>query len=172
MEMDIKTVKSSTNMDITDPLYRKQKEDVAKMRASLLACNTDISMTKVALQNISVLRIYHQVARIIKYLDVMDKLEDKLYSSIEYAIDNADPRSTSTWIQLMTIQEKLQKNMIESHKLLQPYLNIEEFKIVELTPSSDDSIPNSLIDSESRNRLRNSAQAVLSELNVRGNDYE
>lgn len=168
MDKDLNTVQSSTDVDIKDPLYRKQHEDVARMRASLLVCNNDISLTKQALQNISVLRIYHQVARIIKYLDLMDKLEEKLYSSIEYAVNSADIHSSSTWIQLLGIQERLQKNMIESHKLLQPYLNVEEFKIVELVPSSDENVPNSLINAESRNRIRNSAQAVLSELNSGG----
>lgn len=173
MDKDLKTVQSSTDtgadttqLSLTDPLYRKQQEDVAKMRASLLLCNTDISLTKQALQNISVLRVYHQVARIIKYLDLMDKLEEKLYDSIEYAIDNADVKSSATWIQLLGIQERLQKNMIESHKLLQPYLNVEEFKIVEMIPASDDQnrTTDMLLSAESRENIRNKAQAVLAEL--------
>ena len=73
-----------------DPLYTKQREDVAKMRASLLACSSNPSMTKVALRNISILRVYHQVNRIIRYLDMMDKLEEKLYKSIDYTIENVD----------------------------------------------------------------------------------
>lgn len=165
MNQDIETVKSSALSDSIDPLYAKQKEDVAAMRTSLLACTGDATLTKTALQNISVLRIYHQVSRIIRYLDLMDKLEDKLYQSIEYTVDNADPSRTATWAMLLSIQERLQKNMLESHKLLQPYLNIEEFQIVDLaaahtTNNSDDL----LLSADSRERLRSRAQAVLAEL--------
>ena len=48
---NIKTVDGFTS--ILDPLYQKQKEGVAKMRASLLACTEDPTMAKAAIQNIS-----------------------------------------------------------------------------------------------------------------------
>lgn len=167
MSKDIETVKSSTDVDITDPLYAKQKEDVAKMRASLLLCNTDASLTKKAMQNISVLRIYHQMSRIIRYLDLMDKLEDKLYKSIDYMVDTCDITQTSTWIQLMRIQETLQKNMIDSQKLLAPYTNMvspEMFDELELF-TVEDNPTNSLLDSDKRESLRIAATSLLAEIN-------
>ena len=160
---NIKTVDGFTS--ILDPLYQKQKEGVAKMRASLLACTEDSTMAKAAIQNISTLRVYHQIARIIRYLEMMDKLEDKLYSSIDATIDNANENSPSTWMMLLNIQERLQKTMIESHKLLQPYLDIQEFSIVELTAQSvDDNSRPMILNADSRDKIRSSAQAALEAL--------
>lgn len=164
MNRDIETVKSSE--PISDTLYEKQKRDVAAMRTSLLACTDNASLTRAALQNISILRVYHQVSRIIRYLDLMDKLELKLYSSIEYTIDNADPTRAATWMQLLRIQERLQASMLQSHKLLQPYLNIEEFQIMDVvqTESPPEEGSGLLLSSDSRERLRTQAQKVLAEL--------
>lgn len=155
---------------LPDPLYEKQKEDVARMRSSLLSCSADPSLAKVAMQNVAVLRLYHQVARIIRYLDLMDKLEDKLYSSIEYTVDRMNPESQSTWMMLLNIQEKLQKNMIESQKLLAPVQDLidaastELFSVVE---SSTPAIPGTLtLDASTREKLRLSAQTVIRQLNV------
>lgn len=155
---------------LPDPLYEKQKEDVARMRSSLLSCSADPSLAKVAMQNVAVLRLYHQVARIIRYLDLMDKLEDKLYSSIEYTVDKMNPESQSTWMMLLSIQEKLQKNMIESQKLLAPVqdlidaANTELFSVVE---SSTPAVPGTLtLDASTREKLRLSAQTVIRQLNV------
>lgn len=160
---NIKTVDGFTS--ILDPLYQKQKEGVAKMRTSLLACTEDPTMAKAAIQNISTLRVYHQIARIIRYLEMMDKLEDKLYSSIDVTIDNANENSPSTWMMLLNIQERLQKTMIESHKLLQPYLDIQEFSIVELTAQSvDDNSRPVILNADSRDKIRSSAQAALEAL--------
>lgn len=160
---NIKTVDGFTS--ILDPLYQKQKEGVAKMRTSLLACTEDPTMAKAAIQNISTLRVYHQIARIIRYLEMMDKLEDKLYSSIDATIDNANENSPSTWMMLLNIQERLQKTMIESHKLLQPYLDIQEFSIVELTAQSvDDNSRPMILNADSRDKIRSSAQAALEAL--------
>jgi len=152
-----------------DPLLKKQKEDVARMRASLLTCSTDISNTSTALKNITVLRIFHQVSRIIRYLDMMDKIEDKLYSSIDAALDRMDDESPTTWMTLLNIQERLQKNMLESHKLLQPYLNIQEFSVIDMAMSSTQSDigpGNLILNRESRDRLRLSAQQVLDALDI------
>lgn len=155
---------------LPDPLYEKQKEDVARMRSSLLSCSADPSLAKVAMQNVAVLRLYHQVARIIRYLDLMDKLEDKLYSSIEYTVDKMNPESQSTWMMLLSIQEKLQRNMIESQKLLAPVqdlidaANTELFSVVE---SSTPAVPGTLtLDASTREKLRLSAQTVIRQLNV------
>ena len=155
---------------LPDPLYEKQKEDVARMRSSLLSCSADPSLAKVAMQNVAILRLYHQVARIIRYLDLMDRLEDKLYSSIEYTVDKMNAESQSTWMMLLNIQEKLQKNMIESQKLLAPVqdlidaANAELFSVVE---SSTPAVPGTLtLDASTREKLRLSAQTVIRQLNV------
>lgn len=160
---DLETVGGTIEMD--DPLYAKQNEDVAKMRASLLACSIDTNKTKQALENIVVLRIYHQVSRIIRYLDLMDKLEDKLYKSIEKTVATADDNSHSTWVMLLGIQERLQKNMIESQKLLGPYMSIDDFKIFDLVSQPEEnSSAVSIIPSDERDRIRIKAQSVLKEL--------
>lgn len=167
---NLKTVERSVR--VSDPLLTTQNEDVAKMRASLLALSSDPTTVTQSLQNITVLRVCHQVARIIRYLDLMDKLEAKLYDSIEHAVDNMNPEDTSTWMLLLNIQERLQKNMLESHKLLQPYLSIDEFNLVELASTTQDVASLSgealLIEKSSRDKIRNSAQAVLSLLDGSG----
>lgn len=148
---------------IMDPIYGAQKENVARMRAMLLSCSLDnFASCRSAINNITVMRIYHQVGRIIKYLEMMDKLEDKLYDSIDRAIDKADPDSPSSWMILLKIQEQLQENMIRSQKLLEPYLNSETFNIVDSVPQGTTSAsPTEVIDSASREKLMNSAQMIL-----------
>lgn len=162
---DVKTVDSP--LSIQDPIIAKQKEDVARMRASLLCCSDDPYTATQAMKNITVLRVYHQVSRIIKYLEMMDKIEDKLYESIDIQLDNMDSASPVTWMTLLNIQEKLQKCMIDSHKLLQPYLeqmkDIEEFVVIsERVVDEQTEDINKLISKESRERLRSTAQQVLS----------
>lgn len=104
---DIKTVDSSEV--VYDPVYQRQKEGVAKMRTSLLACTDENGITiRGTIESITAMRIYHQMMRIIKYTELMDKIEDKLYKSIDNLIDTA-PNDTQTLIQLLTIQERLQK---------------------------------------------------------------
>lgn len=152
---------------IADPILAKQQEDVAKMRTSLLACSNSPSLAKNALQNIAVLQIYHQVSRIIRYLDMMDKLEDKLYQSIEYAVDRANPQSSSTWLMLSSIQEKLQRSMIESNKLMEQYLDLHNLRLFDLAePEEDTSLTGNaaLLSNESRDLVRRNAQKVLLEL--------
>lgn len=161
---NLNTFEGSTN--IVDPIYKKQKEGVARMRASLLACSDDMTKSKQAIHNITVMRVYHQIARIIKYTEMMDKLEDKLYESIDATLNSSNAQNPTTWMMLLNIQERLQKSMIESHKLLQPYLDIEEFSVVELTSqASDSTVPTTLaMDADTRDRVRVTAQAVLAEL--------
>lgn len=165
---DIKTVDSSEV--VYDPVYQRQKEGVAKMRTSLLACTDENGITiRGTIESITAMRIYHQMMRIIKYTELMDKIEDKLYKSIDNLIDTA-PNDTQTLIQLLTIQERLQKSMIESHKLLQPYLDIKEFSVVDLVPQDTTSTSSSQLNmkSEDRDRLRSTAQQVLIELKEGG----
>lgn len=177
-----KTVVSSNSDDnnvvLSNPLIAKQKEDVAKMRTSLLSCNEESGMTvSRAIQDITVMRVYHQLTRIVKFTEMMDKLEDKLYEAIDYQIDNCDITENQTLITLLGIQEKLQKSMIESQKLLDPYLNMQLFNVVDLAPTatdtSDNPITKQLISSESRDKIRYSARSVIEMLatgNAAGNE--
>lgn len=165
---DSKTVgidtQDSEAFEPRDMLYLKQKEDIASMRSSLLSCSgNDAQSAQNALRNITVMRVYHQISRIIRYTEMMDKIEDKLYTSIERSLENMNENSPSTWIQLLTIQEKLQKSMIESHKLLQPYLDPELFNTVTVVqkPAEAEDYIDVLIDQDSREKIRTSAQTVL-----------
>lgn len=178
--MEIKTFDPNENQNASsdtqkvDHIYAAQRESIAKMRSSLLSCFNDEtgSITSRAINNITVLRIYHQIARIIKYLDLMDKLENKLYESIEYNIDNMDLKNIEGMGVLLEVQAKLQKSMIESHKLLQPYMDLQDMSIVDLMSVSADStatdIGMTLLPPESRDRIRMSAQNLLEELRAGG----
>lgn len=161
--MSIETVDSSNIIE--NPLIAKQKEDVAKMRTSLLSCSKENGVSTMrAIQDITVMRVYHQLTRIVRYIELMDKLEAKLYDAIEYQIDNANIASFNTLELLMDTQTKLQKSMIESHKLLQPYMDLQEFNVVDLVPTdetSDNPITQKLITSESRDKIRYAAQGVI-----------
>ena len=162
---NIETVSTSTQS--IDPLIRKQKEDVAKMRASLLCCNDDIYSAAQAMKNITVLRVYHQMNRIIRYLEMMDKIEEKLYASIDVSLNVMDETEPSTWMALLTIQEKLQKNLVDSHKLLEPYINNDLFNIESLAPTVIEQAETNVagvLTKESRETLRISAQQVLAAL--------
>lgn len=162
---DCKTVTSDNNLVNIDPLLKKQSEDVATMRASLLSCNgqSDVTSTRTALQNITAMRVYHQISRIIRYTDLMDKIEEKLYESIENSLDAMDSANPSTWLTLLQIQEKLQKSMIESHKLLQPYMDLETLNTVVQPPVivPEASFSTLVLDQDSRDKVRSSAQAAL-----------
>ena len=167
---DSKTFRDSDRNNYLNPIYSKQQESVAKMRTELLASTDDNAVTlRHALQNITAMRIYHQMTRIIKYTELMDKLEEKLYQSIEDTIDSSSSADPTTWIALLGIQERLQKNMVESHKLLQPYLNVQEFSVVDLmnTAQADNGDEYSLaLPAHSRDNIRIKAQAILSQLEI------
>ena len=62
--------------------------------------------------------------------------------------------------------------MIESHKLLQPYLDIQSYTFVQEHQSSEDDPASRLMPQEDRNRLRANAQAVLMELDRGGSDND
>lgn len=147
-----------------DSLYLKQKEDVASMRASLLSCNMmDSTSSRLALQRITVMRVYHQITRIIRYTEMMDKIENKLYESIDHSLETMDSANPSTWLALLNVQEKLQKSMIESHKLLQPYLDEGLFAGVEIPQTEpQQSFTSIQIDQAARDNIRSAAQNVLS----------
>jgi hypothetical protein len=157
---DVKTV-DNPPISITDPLIAKQQEDVAKMRTSLLCCNGDPYSISQTIQKVTAMRVYHQVTRIVKYLDTMDRIEEKLYESIDYRLDTIDVTNSMSWATLLRLQEQLQKNMIESQKLLDPYLNnknyfIDEVQVVQEAPDGA-----SILSKSSRDKLRTSAQQVL-----------
>lgn len=160
---DIKTFDDDKR---TDPLLSFQSEGISRMRAALLSCSQDdVISAKSAMQQVTVLRVYHQVSRIVRFLDLMDKLEAKLYDSIEATVDSSDIYDTTTWLTLLEIQKRLQQNIIESQKLLQPFLDASIFDAPVEEISIEDSSAK-LISPESRENIRNAAQAVLLELNA------
>ena len=153
----------------TDPLIAKQREDVAKMRTSLLACDGNPQLATTALKNITVMQVYHQISRIIRYTELCDKLEVKLYETMDNMIDRMDTSSNLTLSMLMTTQERLQKLMIESNKMLAPFLDMAEYiESVRIENSVEDDGPRTTVnlDATRREKLRNSAKQVLLELNV------
>ena len=85
-----------------------------------------------------------------------------MYEYIEMDMDNMDTADPMTWKTLLTLQSKLQESMIESHKLLEPYLKLETLTSVEV-PKDDpnDTFTSMILDQQSREKLRTSAQEVL-----------
>ena len=149
----------------TNPLTAVQKESISRMRGALLSLSVeDSTNVKATIQQVTVLRIYHQLIRIVKYLDMMDKLEDKLYQTIDIQLETMDMYDSATMQELIVVQTQLQKSMVESHKLLQPYLEIQNLPISELMPDTTSDTVTSIIPETSREKLRLAAQTVLSEL--------
>lgn len=156
---------NSTSLFI-DPLTKQQRSHTDEMRSALLSCNLgDITSTTSALKYITLRRILHQVERIIKYTELMDRLEDKLYDSIDQNLAEIDECDPSTMMLLLKVQSQLQTSMIESQKLLQPYLDMD---ISVYAPPQDvtpeDSFMANILPKESRNTIRSGAQALLTEL--------
>lgn len=164
----IKTVDGVVEYE--DPIYQSQKADVAKMREALLVCSDgNTGVAKQALNNITVLRVYHQISRIIKYTEMCDKIEQKIYESLDNTLNNSNPNSPSTWMMLMEAQERLQKLLIESQKLLQPYMDLDSFKIMDITSDTSD-IPAAVsMNSDMRAQIQSKAQAVMLQLVKSGN---
>lgn len=155
-----------TSDTYVDPLLKEQKQQAEQMRSALLNCKkNDITSAKVALQNIAVLQVYHQVSRIIRYTEMMDRLEDKLYDSIDMNLAEMDESDPNTMLLLLKVQSQLQESMVLSQKLLEPYMNIN---LEEIAPPRDineeTSFGAAIIPKESRNVIRNGAQALLTEL--------
>lgn len=155
----------------SNALFKRQKEQTQNMRDSLLSCNeSDPFSVKSTMQKILVLRIYHQITRIIRYTEEMDKIEQKLYEVIDLTLDKMDPmyidENTSACLtSLMHMQQKLQQSMIDSQKLLDPYLNMDTLSYIDVPYSmeseQDSSIQGEVLDSNSRKKLREGAQAAL-----------
>lgn len=179
MEYSIKTVEAGASNDLdiisnstTDSLYSKQIQEVSNMRAALLSCDSsNLRSVKTTMKNILVMQLTRNMSRIVKFSEVMDRLEDRLYQSVDYKIstidDEADP---SGLYQLLKIQSQLIESMNESQKLLEPYLNGKYnldpifTEVIEEAPA-EDSFGTKLIDKDSREKIRNSAQAVLNAIN-------
>lgn len=159
---DSKTVTSATTTDLD--LYAEQTRDVEAMRASLLKFRKDDpNAARKAMQNITILRVYHQLERIVRYTSMIDKIEDRIYQSIDAKLDNSDPDDDSLWQTLIPIQERLQKMMIESHKLLEPYLNIEQLTALDVPKEEDPatSFTSMIMEQESREKVRTGVQELM-----------
>lgn len=163
---DIKTVDGIPS--VSDPLIAKQREVVSKMRTSLIACSdvNNSGTAKHAIDQITALRIYHQLSKIIRYTEMMDKIEAKLYEALDYRLDTMDVTDEDAWMSLMRMQSALQTTMIESHKILQPYLDISsmlpEFDVVEDEGSAVTELH--VLPKSSRDKIRIAAQSVLSDI--------
>lgn len=150
-------------------LYAAQCNDVEAMRKQILSFNqSDPAAARKAIQNVTLLRVYHQLKRIIRFTEMLDKLEDRIYQSIDAKLDNSDPDDDSMWLTLIPIQERLMKSMIESHKLLEPYLKMEQLSALEV-PQTDDpakSFTSMIMEQESRERIRTGVQSLLNVINT------
>lgn len=147
-----------------DVLYEQQKQDVANMRSALLDCNrTDANSVKSAMRNILIMRIYHQIARIIKFTEQMDKIEAKMYRELDAQLADDSWVGMDALIPLITIQERLQKVMVESQKLLDPYMDMQQFMVVDVEAQAedDDSFGAKILSQSSRQNIRESARQIL-----------
>lgn len=143
-----------------------KREAISRMRWAISSSSLDdIPSVTSALQQVTLLRVYHQVVRIVKYLDLMDRLEEKLYDSISYELDSASTSDFSTIARLLSIQEKLQKSIIESNKLLAPFLDMAQYPAFSSIPDTSTIQKDVLsLDSGQRDALRENAGAILAEL--------
>lgn len=156
---EAKTVGSS---DMT--LLSEQMKDVANMRTSLLSFNkSDPQAASKAIRNITLLRVYHQLERIVRYTEMMDTIEDRIYQSLNAKLQESDPDDSDIWMQLIPIQEKLQRSMVESHKLLEPYLSADFLTALEAPQIEDPaaSFTSMILDQEGREKVRTGIQELL-----------
>ena len=146
-------------------LFTAQCNDVEKMRDCLLSFNrNDPNAARKAIQNVTLLRVYHQLERIVRFTEMLDRLEDRIYQSIDAKLANSDPDDETLWLTLIPIMERLQKTMVESHKLLEPYLNVEQLSALEVPQEQDPatSFTSMILDQESREKVRTGVQELLS----------
>lgn len=150
-------------------LFASQCDDVQQMRNAMLGFNkTDVNAARKAIQNVTLLRVYHQLKRIIRFTEMLDKLEDRIYQSIDSKLDKSDPDDDSMFLTLIPIQERLMHSMIESHKLLEPYLKLEQLAPLEVPQSEDptQSFTTMIMEQESRERIRTGVQSLLNVINT------
>lgn len=167
MPEDAKTFGDLGYTQTSSALNSLKRESIDRMKAALLSASLDDPLAAASsIRQVTVLRIYHQVARIVQYLDLMDDLEDKLYESIDNELVSADTMDRDTLSRLLLIQERLQKSIIESNKLLQPYLDMEQYPAFEAMEATVvDSKRDSLnIPTSDRIKLRENAGEILTEL--------
>lgn len=157
---------STVDDTLVDPLLKEQQLQAKQMRSALLSCKkNDINSAKTALQNIAVLQLYHQVGKMIKFTEQMDKIEDKLYDAIDMNISQMDSSDPATMLLLLKVQSQMQESMVLSQKILDPYMNIDLAAIAPPTEINETtSFGAAIIPKESRNIVRNGAQALLTEL--------
>lgn len=149
-------------------MREQQKADIDSMRSALLSCDRQSApAVRNALNNIIVLRVYHQLARIIKFTETMDKLEEKLYESIDNTVATLSSHETSTMLLLLKTQEQLLENMAASEKLIQPYLSLDLTPYVTVSDQKD-SASQILLDAQQREHLRTNAQLALTALSGGG----
>lgn len=161
----------NTDFSTVDPLLKEQKAQVDQMRSTLLSFNkADPNSAKRAMQNITVLRIYHQVTRIIKFTEMMDLLEDKLYDAMIENMAEMDTSDPMTLITLLKVQAQLQETMIQSQQLIKPYLDMDIETIAPPPELEETSFGAAIISQESRNNIRTGAQALLTELRKQNPD--
>lgn len=150
------------NPKSADALADQQQSDVSAMRSALLDCDrSDAASVSFALQSIFSMRVFHHLSRLVKYTEYIDKIEQKMYESMDRFMDNLDETDTSGWLVLMNAQEQLQKIMMNSQKLLEPYSNVSLY--IPERPI-EDSFGNGLLDQTERKKLRESAQLILDTL--------
>ena len=155
----------TTDLSLVDPLLREQKLQIDQMRSTYINFSKgDPNAAQKAIQNITVLRVYHQISRIIKFTEVMDALEDKLYDSILSNIGGMDSFSPETMVMLLKVQQQLQETMIQSQLLIKPYLEMDILALAPQPEIEETSFGAALISKESRNNIRTGAQALLTEL--------
>ena len=160
-----KTVSDRTSLD----LFNEQVHDVDSMRRNLLSFDkSDPNAARKAIQNVTLLRVYHQLERIVRYTEMMDKLEGRIYQSIDAKLLNSDPDDTDLYLQLIPIQDRLQKMMIESHKLLEPYLAMEQLAALDVPKDEDpaNSFTSMLLEQESREKVRTGVQQLMAIINT------
>ena len=129
-----------------------------------------MSAAKRAMRNITVLRIYHQVARLIKFTEMMDILEDKLYDSMIANIGQMDSYDPATLLMLSKVQSQLQETMVQLQLLIKPDLDMDIEAIAPPIELEETSFGASIISQESRNNIRTGAQALLTELRKQNPD--
>ena len=155
----------NTDLSLVDPLLREQKLQIDQMRATYVNFSKgDPNAAQKAIQNITVLRVYHQISRIIKFTEVMDALEDKLYDSILSNIGGMDSFSPETMMMLLKVQQQLQETMIQSQLLIKPYMEMDILTLAPQPELEETSFGAAIISKESRNNIRTGAQALLTEL--------
>jgi hypothetical protein len=168
MDNELKTVggvSEDDSLSLVSPILKEQKKQIADMRSILLTFNrNDVGAVRRAMNNITVLRVYHQVARIIEFTDLMDDLEDKIYDSIRMNIGGMESADPETMLVLLRVQSQLQETMIQSQQLIKPYLDMNIEFLVPEPEMEDTSFGVSIISQESRNNIRNGATALLTEL--------